>query len=322
MAQLRIAVIGAGSIARRYHLPALERLASEISDISLAAVCDIDIDLAQQARAGFGFQSAYSNYRKMLDAVTPDAVWVLVPYPRIREIAGFTLGLGYPTLMEKPPGDSAREAAELADIAARHNTPNQVAFNRRYAPLINRMKALLSEAGPVDGLSCQFYRHNRREPRFAYGTGLHGIDALRFLGPGEVIEIETRRTGPGAAMVTLVYENGGVATMDMRPCVGARTERYTAHAGDRTVIADGLVDWLTHYPGFLHCYDAGALALTIENDEESQTPGEIAGFYGEDQAFLENLLNGTVPKPSLQEALRSVELAESVDLGISRVFPA
>jgi hypothetical protein len=43
----------------------------------------------------------------------------------------------------------------------------------------------LGEVGGAELLSCQFYRHRRRDPAFAYGTGLHGLDALRYLGPSE-----------------------------------------------------------------------------------------------------------------------------------------
>jgi len=320
MKRLRVAVIGAGSIARRYHLPALKRLSAENESIALSAVCDTRVERAEAARESFGFQTAYENYRAMLDAESPDALWVLVPYPVMRQIAGSVLSQGIPTLMEKPPGSNARETLELAEIAARHDAPNQVAFNRRYAPLITRMKALLAESGPVEGLSCQFFRHDRLDPHFAYGTGLHGLDALRFLGPGEVVEINTRESGRGSALVTLGFDDGTLATMEMRPRVGARTERYTAHAADRTVVIDGFIDWLTHYPGYLHCYDRAVQSLTIENDSDVQSPDVIAGFYGEDRAFAESLLAGERPTPSLEEALRSVELAEAVDQGASRAF--
>lgn len=146
MRTLRIAVVGAGSIARRYHLPSLARLVGEGKPLRLGAVCDLVADRAGEASATFGFERAYTDYRAMLDAEAPDAVWVLVPTPAMREVAGFFLSHGVPTMMEKPPGQTSHETRQLLEIAQTHQTPNQVAFNRRHAPLLLRMKALLAEA--------------------------------------------------------------------------------------------------------------------------------------------------------------------------------
>ena len=61
-----------------------------------------------------------------------------------------------------------------------------MAFSRRYAPYLLRMKSLLAEVGAIDPLSRQFHCVQRSEPRFAYGTGPHGLDTLRFLASSEV----------------------------------------------------------------------------------------------------------------------------------------
>ena len=321
MTRLRIAVIGAGGIARGYHLPSLQQLSLESASIELSAVCDLDRDRAESAARRFGFARAFGDYRVMLDAVAPDAVWALVPTPAIREVAGYLLERQVPTLMEKPPGASSDETRALIDIAAASGTPHQVAFNRRHAPLMLRMKELLAQAGPISATSCQFYRHHRTESHFAYGTGLHGLDALRFLGDGEVVEVVTRPGIRGSAQITLVYESGACGTMEMLPQVGVQSERYTAHAGGQTLVVDGMIGWLTAFPGFLHRFQGGKLCETVEGADLTQaTPHMVSGFYGESAHFIRCLIEKRAPSPDLAHSLRSVQIAEAVDRGQGIVF--
>lgn len=320
MKTLRIAVVGAGGIAQRYHLPSLKRLLEEDRPIRLTALCDMDADRARDVGARFGFEKTYTDYRAMLDAESPDAVWVLVPIPVTREVAGFFLSQGVPTLLEKPPGQNSQETRELIEIAASQRTPHQVAFNRRHAPLLRRMKALLAEAGEVRALSSQFYRVRRTEADFAYGTGLHGLDALRFLGDSEVRQVRTHAGSRGSALVTLVYESGACGTMEMLPQVGIQSERYTAHAGERTIVVDGTIDWLTLFPGFLQCFDQGKLSLSVDNAQNPAPPEVVGGFYGESAHFITCLLQGEWPSPDLACSLRSVQIAEAVNLGEDLVF--
>lgn len=320
MRPLRIAVIGAGSIAQRYHLPSLQRLAEEGLPIERAAIGDVDAAKAAQAAARFGFRESYADYTALLDAVAPDAVWALVPFERMREVAGFFLAQGVPTLMEKPPGKNSQETQELLEIAQQRGTPHQVAFNRRHAPALQRMAALLHEAGEMRAVGCQFYRVRRREPYFAYGTGLHGLDALRYLAMGEVCELHTERGPRGSALVTLRYDDGSIGSMEMFPQVGYQSERYTGHAGERSVIVEGVIDWLTRYPGFLTCYQAGERILHEDYAATSPAPEVSGGFYGESKHFITCLLAGERPQPDLAEALLSVRLAEAVLRGESLVL--
>lgn len=320
MNTLNIAVIGVGGIAQRFHLPSLRRLANEKAPIRLSAVCDLDEAKAAHVAAEYGFDRYFTDYDRMLDAVAPDAVWVLVPIPATRRVAGDMLQAGIPTFLEKPPGANSRETRELIEIAARDDVPNQVAFNRRHAPALLHMKARLAEVGAIHATSCQFYRVRRTEAFFGYGTGLHGLDALRYIGGSEVREVCCHTGSRGSAMVTLVHDSGALGTMEMLPQVGLSSERYTAHAGDRTVTVDGVIGWLTRHPGFMRLYDAGELVEHIDYAENPQPPEVLSGFYGESAHFITRLVEGTRPAPDLATSLRSVLIAEAVNRGESITF--
>jgi len=312
---LRVAVIGAGNIATNYHLPGLTRIAAD-GGASLAAVCDLDSERASKAARRFCFGAAYTDYVEMLEQESPDAVFALVPMTTMREVVGHCLQQGFPTLMEKPPGDNSVQVGELLAIARETGTPHQVAFNRRYAPLLVHMRQLLEESGTAEFLSCQFYRSKRSESRFAYGTGIHGLDALCFLAKDSATRVDVRSGSHESAWVSIEFAGGARAQMEMLPQVGVQSERYAAHAGGRTVVVDGVVGWLTDYPGFLRSYEGGREVVSTET--LPQTAREIvSGFYGEDLAFLNSVSAGKLPAPGLDEALRSVLIAEAVDQGKS-----
>jgi len=318
MRNLRIAVVGAGNIARNYHLPSLSRLAGQDSALKLVALCDLVEDRARAMAERFGFARVYTDYREMLDAETPDAVWVLVSFPITRQVAGHMLANRVPTFLEKPPGQSSRETRELLQIAQQNGTPHQVAFNRRHAPLLKAMKAMALEVGEsIQALTCQFYRYNRAEDDFAFGTGLHGLDALRFLGDHEVEAIRVRSGARGSALVWLEYEGGACGSFEMLPQVGVQSERYTVHAGERTVVVDGVIGWLTLFPGFLQCFDAGKLTQEIDNALDPQPAEVVSGFYGESAHFIASLRGEATPAPDLAVSLRSVEIAEAVNQALA-----
>ena len=319
--KLNIAVIGAGAIAQDFHLPSLQRLSEEIPALYLCALCDVNEDRARQASERFGFARHYQDYRQMLEVENPAAVWLLVPYQHeiLRNMAADMLERHVTVLIEKPPAETSEEVRGLAEIARRTGTPHQVAFNRRHAPLLKQMKALADDAGGMRLASCQFYRTGRSDLDFSYSTALHGLDTLRFLSGSEVRKVFTQAGSGTNRLVTLFFDNGASAIMEIFPQVGIQSERYTVHAGERTLVVDGNIAWLTYFPGFLQCFEGGRLVSSLENPAGS-APEEVSGFYGESAHFVECLLQGKLPSPGLADAVRSIEIAEAVDRGQSLVF--
>ena len=123
---VRICVIGAGGHSQ-FHGQALSRIRHDRpAAVELAAVCDLDAARAEKYVADFGFSRTYGDVKTMLEREKPDGVLVIVPPKLLRRIGGDVLECGFPALIEKPPGWSSVETAELTDIAARRAvvTPN------------------------------------------------------------------------------------------------------------------------------------------------------------------------------------------------------
>jgi predicted dehydrogenase len=91
---LRVAVIGAGNIAEK-HLEVLESL----SDVELVAISSRGHPRIDALADRFNIREKFNDYRKMLDTVSADAVFVLVSAMQIVPVAAECLKRGIPTLL-------------------------------------------------------------------------------------------------------------------------------------------------------------------------------------------------------------------------------
>ena len=109
MEQLRIALIGAGQIARTTHIPNLK----EIPEAEIAGICDVCIETAQQAAEEGGISRYYGSHVEMIKEIRPDAVIVCVPNRYHFEMTLSALDMGCHVLCEKPPAITAEESEQM-----------------------------------------------------------------------------------------------------------------------------------------------------------------------------------------------------------------
>jgi predicted dehydrogenase len=225
---LRIAHIGAGEWSRYAHGPALQRLAQQ-SVVSLELICDLQIDRARQFRDLFHYRLAADNIHETLAEVRPDAIVCTVQPAATAELVKSLLPLHIPLFIEKPPGVSLAEATSLASASVAAEAFTFVAFNRRAIPSILRLKQW-AEHHPIRFARAEMLRTNRLESHFAIETGIHALDAIRFLmGDPDSIEVTSRPHADPAACdysVRLNFPNSAVAEISMMLNTGLRRESY------------------------------------------------------------------------------------------------
>ena len=194
----KICVIGCGAMAKSGHGPAFKKYAQEYNDTLLAGCCDIKREAAEEFAATFGFSRAYTDYRVMLDEVKPDVVSLLSPVELTSELAVSVLKLGYPLILEKPPGRNREEILAIDRAAREAGVSVRTAFNRRYTPLVQKLKELLADE-KIMNITYQMYRRGRSEPDFST-TSIHAIDAVSFVGGGKYKNVSiTSRSFPRMA---------------------------------------------------------------------------------------------------------------------------
>lgn len=115
--KVRVGIIGCGGIANGKHMPSLRK----VRNAEMAAFCDIIPERAEQAARQYGSPGAkvYSDYRKLLEDKTIDAVHVLTPNRAHSSITVDALEAGKHVMCEKPMAINAAEAKKMLDASIR-----------------------------------------------------------------------------------------------------------------------------------------------------------------------------------------------------------
>lgn len=317
---MKICVIGCGSIAYAAHGPALRRLQQE-GMCTLSGCCDLKN--AAAFCESFGFAHAYDDYEAMLNTEQPDAVFLFMPVRLSAACARRVMEMGYPVIMEKPPGVSAAEAQMLADIAEKTGVFNAVLFNRRSMPLVLKAKALLADAA-MDSISLEMCRYARTGEDFTT-TAVHGLDCLRFLAGSGYSRIHMEYQVSAQRDNTNYYasgtfENGIHFDMRFLPDAGAVTERLAISARGAQYYLDLPVWSGTEYTEGFDCPGrlVGAKNQEVILDLDGQSccgtrEGFVLnGFYDEDRLVLEALAAGQPTPFPIETGKEAVAISEAL----------
>jgi len=318
---LRIAHIGAGGWSHYAHGPALQRLARQ-STVSLELICDLQIERARQFRDLFHYRLASDNIHTSLAEVQPDVIVCTVQPAATAALVKSLLPLGIPLFIEKPPGVSLAEATSLAVASIAANVPTFVAFNRRSIPSIVRLKQWAAQH-PIRFARVEMLRANRLEPDFAIATGIHVLDAARFLiGDPESIAVTPHPRDNSAVCdysVRLTFPNSTVVEISMMLNTGLRRESYFLSSEGAT--AEALLGSAYSSP---LCYQGDrqwSEETIISEHALINDPLVDGGFIGEYKAFFHALATGSPSPCSLSDAARSMQLAEAVQNRYSGPLP-
>ena len=224
--------IGAGYFSQ-YHLDAWNR----IPEVRLTALCDLDPLLADKRTQEFGINTAYTDYREMIDREKPDFVDIITPPPTHLAICRHASQRNIHILCQKPLAPTYSESRQIVDEMQMAGVRFMVNDNWRWQPWYREIKNLLDGGtiGEVTGVYFQMRMGDgwgqnaylTRQPFFReyprlliYETGVHFIDTFRFLF-GEISKVyaQLKRLNPvikgeDSGQVLFTFENGITAVLD------------------------------------------------------------------------------------------------------------
>jgi predicted dehydrogenase/threonine dehydrogenase-like Zn-dependent dehydrogenase len=184
--QLAVGFIGAGNYASSMLLPHLARL----STVRLAHVATNRSLSAVNAQRKFGFAIGSTSADAVLQDASLDAIFIVTRHRTHADLVCRALETGKAVFVEKPLALTLDEVDRITEVvAATGNDRLMVGFNRRFAPLLVRMK---KEFGASGGSATRYlvnagslaagswYLNEEAEgSRFA-GEGGHFIDTLSW----------------------------------------------------------------------------------------------------------------------------------------------
>ena len=134
MSPINLAIVGVGKIVRDQHLPSI----ANNPDFKLVAT-------ASRHGTVEGIP-AFTTIEAMLDAVPAiDAVSLCMPPQYRYEAAYKALSAGKHVFLEKPPGATLSEVADLENLARTKGVSLFASWHSRYAPAVEAAKAFLAD---------------------------------------------------------------------------------------------------------------------------------------------------------------------------------
>ena len=314
----KICVTGCGGIAFQMHGHAYKRYAALHGDAVLSACCDIDEKKASEFRERFGFKKHYADFKTMLKEEKPDAVCLNAPVHLTAVLAKEILGMGYPLILEKPPGRDREETLEILGAAEKSRAIHQVAFNRRFIPVVDYLVTELKQYEGIGSIGCEFFRFNRRDPDFST-TAIHGIDTVRHIAGSDYRELVFQyqempeiAEGAGNFYMQGFMKSGASVQLRFCPVTGVRFERITVNVTDNTYLAYLPYGNSQDSPGRILHYREDRLIKEVSGKDlcGSEEIFMTNGFYRENENFFEAVRAGRQPECDLRSGLQSVEIMD------------
>ena len=242
---INVGFIGAGSRATGGHYPVVAQLHRE-GAVRWQSICDLDAARLDAARRRFDVAHAYADYRRMLDEVELDAVYVIMPPQYSLQIVLDCLDAGKHVLVEKPPATSGANLQRMSDAARRTRRVTAVGFQRRYSPVTQEVRRMVAERGPVTLCHGAFHKNKLLSPDPRPGASLlldhidhviHAVDLVRYLCGGDATEVHVLRdtffaTWPNTYNAVMRFSSGAVGGLSASCSSASRVLRFEVHGKD------------------------------------------------------------------------------------------
>ncbi len=222
-----VGLLGAGAFATGTLLPAMQ----SVSGLELVGVCTANGSHARHAAEKFGFRYCSTDDAKIIEDPAVNTVVIATRHNLHAAQVAAALRAGKHVFCEKPLCLTEGELAEIAEVHSACETRPllMVGFNRRFAPMIVRMKSFL--AGINEPLALH-YRvnagylppdHWANDPEQGggriRGEVCHFVDLLAFLAASLPMEVQTRSLANAGqysddnVIISLQFANGSQGTV-------------------------------------------------------------------------------------------------------------
>ena len=202
---LRVGVIGCGFFAAN-HLAAWASMA----DVTLAAVCDLDVARADTAARNFGAGAAYGGAAAMLAAERLDFVDIVTTMPSHAALVALAAQHRLPLIVQKPLAPDWQSCIAIVETCRAAGTPMMVHENTRFLAPVRKARAVI-DSGVLGSLTWARIAFRTahdiyaKQPYLATETqfvildlGVHMLDVARYLlGEVALLYCQSQSIRPG-----------------------------------------------------------------------------------------------------------------------------
>lgn len=309
---VRVAMIGAGGMANRVHYPSL----ASFADVEIAAICDLDPQRLTATANQYEIEHRYADYRKMVEEVAPNAIYVIGPPHMMFDIWTWCLSQGLNLYIEKPMGITIHQARTLHYLAEQKGCITQVSFQRRSCPMVVQLHNECLKRGPIVHAECAFYKWEPQPYLQArdhmMDDGVHAIDTLRWMCGGEVVAVESRCKRIGTPDINFIsaflhFDNGATGVMLNSWTSGRRIFKVEMHAPGICVEAEHEGKGRLYADG-----DTQGVEFDTRQVAGSDAFHVYGGFQAKNREFIDAVKSGTQPASCFADAIKTMEVAEMI----------
>jgi len=155
---IKIGLIGSGSRGR-----GLVSLLKDIPETEVVSCCDIIPEHLQQGVSAAGKNAkGYTDYRKLLDDKTVDAVIIATPLFLHAQMASDALSAGKHVYLEKSLAYDIQQTLDLVNKVKQSSLVFQVGYQYRYYGLYHKVKEVIDKnwLGKITHFECQYNRNS------------------------------------------------------------------------------------------------------------------------------------------------------------------
>ncbi len=326
--KLRIGIIGAGRIGKLH----ANNLVSRVKDAELVAISDVYEPAAKDLAEKLDVANYYSDYHKILEDPTIDAVFICSSTDTHSPISIEAAQAGKHIFCEKPIDHDLDKIKKVLDEVKKAGVKYQVGFNRRFDRNFSHVHDVVKNGGIGDVQIVKVTSRDPEAPPLSYvkvsggifvDMTIHDFDMVRYLSGSEVTEVsafgaclvnpEIAKAGDvDTCIITLRFANGALGVIDnSRQAVYGYDQRIEVFGSKGCITADNETPNNTTYYTADGVMKEKPLWFFLERYNDA--------FIAEENAFVEACLNNTDTAvgafDGLQPVLIAIAAKESCEKG-------
>lgn len=318
MEKLKAAIVGTG-IFGSFHARAL----SEMSDVELVAICDLNKDRAEKIAAQYGVPQVYTSHREMLAKSGCDFVTIATPDHLHAQVAIDTANAGRDFLVEKPFATKREDIYNMRDAIVRNGVRAMCDLHNRSSQPYAMAKEII-DSGEFGNVYNMYIRLNDNKSvatnmlswsassSIMWFLGSHSLDLISYLcGSRPKTVYSLSRKG--------ILEKMGVDTVDLYQTSIEFENGVIAQMENGWIVPNGntaLIDMkcnITCEKGAFNINTSNSDMLQVLGEDRTQTPnciarpiinGRVEGFAPENiRSFVRGLLENKPFNITVDEAV-------------------
>ena len=297
--RVQVAFYGCGNFANRTRIPNV----LQTNSVDIVAVCDSNLQTAQETAECFKIPNVYQNAHEMLDTETIDVLYSIVPAYVRTDVEVTAAQKGIHIFSEKPQALTMQVAHRINNAIQEAGVISTVGFRERYRPIFQEARQYLSDKQIIharfqsfgglppstEGGPKTWWEEMDKSGGSALDWGVHATDYTRFMTGLNVVKSQAfyceRPAYANALSSSFNYRLENDATMTVNFVAagsGPKDEpRFTIfyeggcleiHGYDRIVVNGGVLyeadefdPWLEQDKTFIRAVQSGDANLLLND---------------------------------------------------------